>query len=79
MKAFVYHGPGRRTLEDKPKSTVKEPTDAVVKITCTTICGTDLYKALLKIHNDFPQWLQQRIAFLDHASVACAIKKGSQS
>jgi alcohol dehydrogenase len=43
MKALVYHGPGKRALEDKPKPTVKEPTDAVVKITRTTICGTDLH------------------------------------
>ncbi len=39
----MYHGPGKRALEDKPKPTVKEPTDAVVKITRTTICGTDLH------------------------------------
>lgn len=39
----MYHGPGKRALEDKPKPTVKEPTDAVVKITHTTICGTDLH------------------------------------
>jgi len=43
MKALVYHGPGKRSLEDKPKPTVKEPTDAIVKITRTTICGTDLH------------------------------------
>lgn len=43
MKALVYHGPGKRALEDKPKPTVKEPTDAVVKITRTTICGTDIH------------------------------------
>ncbi|MEX2117301.1 MAG: zinc-dependent alcohol dehydrogenase family protein [Bacteroidota bacterium] len=43
MKALVYHGPGKRTLEDKPKPKVKDPTDAVVRITLTTICGTDLH------------------------------------
>ncbi len=43
MKALVYHGPDKRALEDKPKPTVKEPTDAVVRITRTTICGTDLH------------------------------------
>ncbi len=43
MKALVYHGPGKRTLEDKPKPEVGEPTDAVVRITRTTICGTDLH------------------------------------
>lgn len=43
MKALVYHGPGKRAYEDKPKPKVQEPTDAVVKITKTTICGTDLH------------------------------------
>jgi alcohol dehydrogenase len=43
MKALVYHGPGKRAWEDKPKPTVKEPSDAIVKITRTTICGTDLH------------------------------------
>ncbi len=43
MRALAYHDPGKRALEDKPKPTVKEPTDAVVRITRTTICGTDLH------------------------------------
>lgn len=43
MKALVYHGPGKRAWEDKPKPTVDKPTDAIVKIARTTICGTDLH------------------------------------
>ena len=43
MKALVYHGPGKRALEDKPKPVIKTATDAIVKITKTTICGTDLH------------------------------------
>jgi len=43
MKALVYHGPGNRSWEDKPKPVIKEPTDAIVKIAKTTICGTDLH------------------------------------
>src|SRR5580658_5651857 len=43
MKALVYHGPGKKAWEDKPKPTIKKPTDAVVKILKTTICGTDLH------------------------------------
>jgi alcohol dehydrogenase len=43
MKALVYHGPGKKALEEKPKPTVREPTDAIVRITLTTICGTDLH------------------------------------
>ena len=43
MKALVYHGPGKRSWEEKPKPTLKEATDAIVKIARTTICGTDLH------------------------------------
>jgi alcohol dehydrogenase len=43
MKALVYGGVGKRTLEDRPKAAIKEPTDAVVRILKTTICGTDLH------------------------------------
>ena len=43
MKALVYHGPGKRSWEEKPKPAIKETSDAVVKITRTTICGTDLH------------------------------------
>jgi alcohol dehydrogenase len=43
MKALVYHGPGKLALEEKPIPQIKLPTDAIVKITKTTICGTDLH------------------------------------
>jgi len=43
MNALVYHGPGKKSWDEKPKPTLKEPTDAVVKILKTTICGTDLH------------------------------------
>jgi len=43
MKALVYNGPGNRAFKEKPKPELKETTDAVVKITKTTICGTDLH------------------------------------
>jgi len=43
MKALVYHGPGDRAYEEKPMPIIKESTDAIVRITKTTICGTDLH------------------------------------
>jgi alcohol dehydrogenase len=43
MKALVYHGPGKKSWEEKAKPTIVEATDAVVKIYKTTICGTDLH------------------------------------
>src|SRR5690625_7976201 len=43
MKALTYVGPGEKKFIDKPKPTVQLPTDAVIRITKTTICGTDLH------------------------------------
>ncbi|TNC28494.1 alcohol dehydrogenase catalytic domain-containing protein [Amycolatopsis alkalitolerans] len=43
MKALVYHGPGEKVWEDVPDATVQEPTDVVVRVDTTTICGTDLH------------------------------------
>jgi alcohol dehydrogenase len=43
MKALVYNGPGNKALENRPKPTLVDPTDAIIKITKTTICGTDLH------------------------------------
>jgi alcohol dehydrogenase len=43
MKAFVYLGVGKSALQDRPKPVIEAPTDAIVKITKTTICGTDLH------------------------------------
>ncbi len=43
MKALVYHGPGERAWENKPRPSLREATDAIVRITTSTICGTDLH------------------------------------
>jgi alcohol dehydrogenase len=48
MKALAYHGPGKKALEDRTKPVLQEATDAIVRITKTTICGTDLH--ILKGH-----------------------------
>ncbi len=43
MKAFVYGGPGKSSLTDTPKPTIQAPSDAIIKLAKTTICGTDLH------------------------------------
>jgi alcohol dehydrogenase len=43
MKALVYLGPGHKALQDRPKPEIAAPTDAIVRVTRTTICGTDLH------------------------------------
>ena len=43
MQALVYNGPGQKALQDRPKPTLAQAGDAIVRITRTTICGTDLH------------------------------------
>lgn len=43
MRAVVYDGPGRKRLEQRAKPELKWPGDAIVRVTKTTICGTDLH------------------------------------
>ena len=42
MNALVYNGPGKIEYKEVPTPTIEKPTDALVKIVKTTICGTDL-------------------------------------
>jgi threonine dehydrogenase-like Zn-dependent dehydrogenase len=43
MKAVVFHGIGDIRLEDAPEPRIQEPTDAIVRLTASAICGTDLH------------------------------------
>jgi len=43
MKALVYQGPGKKAVLDHPEPVTTGPGDAIVRITKTTICGTDLH------------------------------------
>ncbi|RAR60392.1 MULTISPECIES: zinc-dependent alcohol dehydrogenase family protein [Halomonadaceae] len=70
MKALVFHGPGKRRWEDKPRPAINKPTDAVVRITHTTICGTDLH--ILK--GDVPAVTDGRI--LGHEGVGVVEEVG---
>ncbi len=70
MKALVYNGPGDRTWKTVPAPTIQEPTDAIVRITKTTICGTDLH--IMK--GDVPTVAQGRI--LGHEGVGIVREVG---
>jgi alcohol dehydrogenase len=43
MKALVYLGENEKSLQDRPKPVLRDATDAIVRVTKTTICGTDLH------------------------------------
>jgi glutathione-independent formaldehyde dehydrogenase len=43
MRALVYHGPGKVSVDEVPDATIEKPTDALIRITATNICGSDLH------------------------------------
>ena len=71
MKALVYHGPGKFAWEDKPHPAIQHPGDALVRITTSTICGTDLH--ILK--GDLPSVTDGRI--LGHEGIGVIEQVGT--
>jgi alcohol dehydrogenase len=71
MKALVYHGAGKKAWEDKPLPRITKPTDAIVKILKTTICGTDLH--IMK--GDLPEVIDGRI--IGHEGVGIVEEVGT--
>jgi alcohol dehydrogenase len=70
MKALVYGGPGIRTWTDVPDRAIEQPTDVIVRIDSTTICGTDLH--ILK--GDVPE--VQPGTVLGHEAVGTIVEIG---
>jgi alcohol dehydrogenase len=71
MQALIYHGPGDKQWESKSDPGIEDPTDAIVKIDTTTICGTDLH--ILK--GDVPTVDEGRT--LGHEAVGTVAEIGS--
>lgn len=71
MKALVYHGPGKKALQDMPRPNIKKPTDAIIRVLKTTICGTDLH--IMK--GDLPEVADGRI--IGHEGVGIVEEIGS--
>lgn len=71
MKALVYHGPGNKAWEEVPDPKILQPTDVIVRIDTTTICGTDLH--ILK--GDVPAVTEGRI--LGHEGVGIVTEVGA--
>jgi threonine dehydrogenase-like Zn-dependent dehydrogenase len=43
MRIAVMTGPGEVVVEDRPEPTIVEPTDAIVRLAATCVCGSDLW------------------------------------
>lgn len=71
MKALVYKGPGQKSWDSVPTPKISKPTDAIIKILKTTICGTDLH--ILK--GDVPAVTNGRI--LGHEGVGVVEETGN--
>ena len=71
MQALIYHGPGDKQWESKSDPSIQDPTDAIVRIDTTTICGTDLH--ILK--GDVPTVDEGRT--LGHEAVGTVVETGS--
>ena len=71
MKALVYQGPAQKTWETKSDPAILAPTDAIVRIDSSTICGTDLH--ILK--GDVPE--VQAGTVLGHEAVGTIVEIGS--
>jgi alcohol dehydrogenase len=71
MKALVYHGPDLRGWDTVPDPQIIDPTDAIVRIDTTTICGTDLH--ILK--GDVPETTPGTI--LGHEAVGTILEVGA--
>lgn len=71
MKALVYVGPGIKAVEDRPTPSIISPGDAIIRMSKTTICGTDLH--ILK--GDVPTCTPGRI--LGHEGVGIVDSVGS--
>lgn len=70
MKALVFNGPGDKSWTDVPDPQIVRPTDAIVRVDTTTICGTDLH--ILK--GDVPAVQPGRI--LGHEGVGTVVAVG---
>jgi alcohol dehydrogenase len=68
---LVYRGPGRQAWEERARPVLQDDTDAIVRITTTTICGTDLH--ILK--GDVPSVTEGRV--LGHEGVGVVTDVGT--
>jgi alcohol dehydrogenase len=71
MKALVFGGPGQRSWDSVDDPGIQDPTDVIVQVDTTTICGTDLH--ILK--GDVPAVTDGRV--LGHEAVGTIVETGA--
>jgi alcohol dehydrogenase len=71
MKALIYNGPGEKVWDTKADPVIVDPSDAIVRIDSSTICGTDLH--ILK--GDVPEVTPGTV--LGHEAVGTIVETGN--
>lgn len=71
MKALIFEGPDKKSLQERDIPAAQNPTDAIVRVAKTTICGTDLH--ILK--GDVPTCTPGRV--LGHEGVGVVEQTGA--
>jgi alcohol dehydrogenase len=71
MKALIYDGPGEKVWDTKADPVIVDPSDAIVRIDSSTICGTDLH--ILK--GDVPEVAPGTV--LGHEAVGTIVETGA--
>lgn len=72
MKAVVFHGVGDIRVDDVPEPGIEAPTDAIIRLTASAICGTDLHM----VRGTLPEMVPGTI--LGHEGVGVVEALGSQ-
>ena len=56
MQGTMLYGPGDVRFEERPTPTIQHPTDAIVRLSATCVCGSDLwpYRGINKVEQPMP-------------------------
>ncbi|GIG68817.1 zinc-dependent alcohol dehydrogenase family protein [Phytomonospora endophytica] len=78
MRAVIMHAPGDVRVEEVPDPVIVEPTDAVIRITATCICGSDLwpYRGVQKVDGPTPMGHEYTGVVEEIGSAVSGIKVG---
>jgi threonine dehydrogenase-like Zn-dependent dehydrogenase len=78
MRGVVMYGPGDVGVEDRPEPTILKPTDAIIRLSATCICGSDLwpYRGADKVDEPSPMGHEYAGIVEEVGSAVTSIKPG---
>src|SRR3954454_17825899 len=72
MKALTFHGKRDVRVDEVPDPTIEHPTDAVIRVTSTAICGSDLH-----LYEVLGMFIEEG-DILGHEPMRCVEEAGSE-